>query len=174
MITSTVIASYLKGLRWGYKEINETRVITGHRTAVPFYDYDIIIEIVLSQHWVNLRAFLQQQIAPGQRPAILSLLSHLNTQCHRARFFMVGDCAVVQTEVPAAHCSVQTFLEALKTLCRYASYAGVEVAILATNTSVAKLYEIVEATMAPTLAVPLSGEEDFLDQFDISVNRMSD
>ncbi len=173
-MNSKKIGEYLTQLQWRYSTLDDNTIVTGYPCMVPFYDFGILIEIKTSRHWVTVRGLLQRGIEPGRRANIAALLSSLNAKCRVVRFFMVEDCAVLQTEVPVARFHPGSFIEALKNVCRYASYYGLEVSVVATNPSVGELYKTIEAATSSRFVSSSTRVDDALLEFDISANRLAD
>jgi hypothetical protein len=168
------IAKYLDEVNWNYREVAEREdiILTGYCCRIRFYDYAMPVEIKTTKHWILLRGYLHRHVPHSARASVLNLLSTLNGQTHQARYFLVEDCVVLQTEVPQLRCQAESFLEALACLCRHATRAGLEVAVLASNSSVARLYEEVSASN-PVGGLPIEEDEDALLQLNLSANRLS-
>jgi len=145
--TAEIITGYLDTIKWSYRVINPSHVVTVYRCPVPAYYYTVGVETTINEYWVTVRALLQQNIDRAHLPTVLRLLAEWNTASYRARFLLVGDCAVVQAEIPTVQLSADEYLLALSSVCRYSTLAGVEIAAVATNPSLrAKLDEVVEHT----------------------------
>src|SRR4051794_35619910 len=138
------ISDYLDQIRWGYRVVDDNTILTGYGCIVPFYDFQVPIEIRTSTYWLSIRALLQRGVDRARLPVLASFLATLNANCRSARYFLVEDCAVLQAEIPLVRVQRETFVESLTTICRYSSITGLEVAMLATNPSVAELYKEVE------------------------------
>ncbi len=170
--TTDTIASHLDRINWNYRVVGPTTVMTSYRCLVDAYYYAVAIEIRLTQHWVIVRALLQRDVGSAQVDSVLRLISEWNLTVYRARFLMVGGCVVLQSEVPAAQLTIDSFLEALYAVCRYSALAGVEIATLATNPSLRDTFDAaLAANRAPFWDEALPPPDFGLD-FDISVNRL--
>jgi hypothetical protein len=173
--TSQVISGYLAKIGW-FNQIRDPRtVLTGYHCPIPFYNYSVLIEVISSEHWVTIRSFLHRNVGVPQRVPMLQLLSSMNRQCRSVRFLLTEECVLVQAEIPAVRCHQESFLEALKAICRYGAAAALEVSTVATDPLVAELIESVEELSTPRGRFPagdLDLDEQF--QFSISVNRLTD
>ena len=137
-ITSEEIAEYLKKIGWSYTVADRTTVMTAYACEIPHYFYQIPISLSASQYWVTIRGVLQGRARRSRE--LLALLNELNSQSHQARFLHVRGSAIVQAEVPASRCDTFHFYESLSAVCHYANRYGLEVSVMATATSPAKLY----------------------------------
>jgi hypothetical protein len=171
-ITSETIAGYLKQIEWAFRTHDEGRVHTGFRCGVPFYYFAIPIEINVQRHWVYLRACLQKQVDPNHVEAVLRVLAALNARCHVARFLLVDGCVLLQAELPAVQCHAGGFIDALTAVCRYASMWGLDVAVLSSNASVAKLFAAVDRAETARGVTPLTPDPGINMDFDINANRL--
>lgn len=172
--TIDIISGYFDRLGWTYRVIDDRKVLTTYRCEVSAYYYVIAIEVAPSAHWVLVRALLQRDIGGAHLDALLRLIARWNEVSYRARFLLVGDCVVVQAEIPGTQLSADLFLESLVAVCRYGTLAGVEIAAVATNPSLcAQLDSLIAATKAATWDNAIPDEIANLD-FDISMNRIPD
>jgi hypothetical protein len=175
-ITSRTIADYLDYIKWRYRVVDDTTLLTAFRGAVPFYSYSAPIEVTTGQHWVYLRGLLQQDVRPAYRAGVLRFVTLWNEHCHLVRFLLVQDCVVIQAEVPVIQCHAGTFMDALTAVCRYGTLTGPEISILATNRSANELYEEAAASLeAANSAHPgdslLGGQ---IPDFELLINTLPD
>ncbi|MFF2661618.1 hypothetical protein ACFVUH_30175 [Kitasatospora sp. NPDC058032] len=174
MTTTDTISGYFDAIEWSYKVTGPNQVVTSYRCPVPAYFYAVGIEVVLGRHWIVVRALLQRSLDHAQRESVLQLVSQWNVLSYRARFVLIGDCVVVQAEIPAGSLSLDEFLLCLTAVCRYSTLAGTEIAAVATNPSLRKkLDEVIGENRPPAWAQPLSLADADLD-FDITPNRFPD
>ena len=172
--TTDAITGYLDMLGWSYKTFGDGKVRTTYRCRVSAYYYVIAIEVSVGRHWVVLRALLQGDIGRTQLDSVLRLISRWNEVTYRARFLLVGDCVVLQAEIPVPQLSADLFLESLSAICRYSTLAGVEIAAVATNPSLCGMFDsIITAIRQPAWDGAVPNEMPDLD-FDISMNRIPD
>lgn len=172
--TADTISGYFDMIKWAYRAISPTKVVTSYRCPVTAYYYVVGIEVTTGEHWITVRALLQRDVGGAQLDAVLQLISQWNTVSYRARFLLVDDCVVVQAEIPKVQLSLDEFLFALSAVCRYSVLAGVEIAAVATNPSLcAKFNEVVEATRTPTWDQSSALADLDLD-FDITLNQLPD
>jgi hypothetical protein len=174
-ITSKTIGDYLRQIGWSHSIVDDGRVLTGFRGAVPFYDYPVPLEITIRSHWVYIRACLHRQASPEHTVAILRLIAALNATCHVVRFVLTEGTIIVQAEIPVVHCHLGSFSDALTAIYRYTSRTGLELAVLSSNASVAKLFETVNASLGTqsfsnSLGATLSEAEL---NFEIPANRLT-
>src|SRR5262245_1815098 len=113
MASIETVSGYLERIEWAYRVVSPTKVFTNYRCAVRAYYYVIGIEVVLSSHWVHVRALLQRDVSAGQLDSVLRLISAWNLSTYRARFLLVGDCVVLQSEIPVEHLTWESFAESL-------------------------------------------------------------
>ena len=171
-VSSQTVAEYLKRMGWEHRVLDNRRIITGIRCTVPFYDYGALIEIHVGQHWVSVRAFLHTHVAAARRGAMLRFIAALNAHYHEVRFLLVEDCVLVQREIPSVQCHFESFVDALRAVGRDATWSGLEIAMLATNASVSKLFEEVDDAMVPRTAAA-HGDGSQAD-FELAINRVTD
>ena len=172
-ISSKNVAECFDKIDWSYRTADDTTVLTGFRCPVPFYDYNVAMEVKTTEHWVYLRALLQRDIDPARRMTVLGLISRWNERCHLVKFIIVDNCVLVQAEIPVVQFHYQSFYQALEAVCRHSGLAGVEIAILATNPSVCLVYEAEEAARTrSTDYASRSGDDSLAADFDLFVNTM--
>lgn len=173
-IDSKVISEYFDRLDWKYRVVDDNTIIAGLRCLVPFYDYNIALEVKCAEHWVYVRTLLQRDVGVTHRAAAQSLIGRWNERCHLARFLFVQRCVVVQSEIPAVQCHFGSLYQAIDAVYQYSRQAGVEIAALCTNPSVSALYDAVEAAQGQTDSVTMVLPAELALDFDLTVNSLMD
>jgi hypothetical protein len=173
-VTAQTIAGYLERIGWWKQDRKDGALLTVYGCRIPYYSYPVLLEIRAGQYWVSIRAFVQPAVGPAVRGAVLEFLATLNAQCRRVRYFLVDDYVLLQMDVPAVQCHYEAFVDALRTVCRYTTVAGLEVLVLATNRSVADLYLEVVRSSLPRVGLVQAAEDDPAAQFQITANRLTD
>lgn len=173
-VSIETISSYFERLGWTFRVVSPTKIFTTYRCPVEAYYYVIGIEVIVATHWVHVRALLQRDISVGQFDAVLRLISDWNRSVYCARFLLVGDCVVLQSEIPVERLVPDAFFEALFAVCRYSELAGVEIAVLATNPSLRAVFDLAVAANRKPLWDENPAIHDLDLDFDVSVNRLPD
>jgi hypothetical protein len=168
------IAGYLDAINWNH-QVLEGRILSAFLCDVPFHGLPLRIEIRVGQHWVSIRAFVLAIVPAETRLPIMLMLSEVNARLHQIRAFLVDDCAILQVDIPAGQCGQQEFMQALQVIYRHGSDVGLELAVLATDPSVAELYASVETRRLTSLAQqPVASVDAAELDFELNANRLPD
>ena len=127
-----------------------------------------------SKYWISVRGYVHRGVPNGQRDSVQELLSLINGAIRVARFYFVEDCVVIQTEVRSEACNIASFAEAFQAVARFARFYGLEIAVLATNPSVARGFNDVLAAGRVGETTEAVSDTFDMDDLDLSVNRLTD
>ena len=174
IVTSDTIVDYFEKINWSHEVLSPTHVLTTYRCPVSAYYYVINIEVVISEHWVLLRALLHQNISQEHMRPVLQLISAWNQHSYTVRFLLVDRCVVLQAEVPIVQLDEGSFIGSLAAVCRYGRLAGVVIATLATNPSLVTQFDAITTdSWSPEWDDAVQPDELDL-EYDISMNRLPD
>jgi hypothetical protein len=171
-VDSEAVAAVLDSMKWSYRILDERTVLSGFRCNTPFYDYDAPFDIRCTKNWVYVRALLQKEVELRHANSVLSFLGQLNASCHGLRFLLVNGSVLAQIEIAVVHFSDSSLHEALSAVGRYCNHFGADISALATNRTIAELYEqIAVADRRMWSSAPIAIEAP---DFEIVVNTLAE
>lgn len=172
-ITSAEITKYLEQFGWKYNLAADATIVTAYGCEIPHYYYHIPIAISTTQYWVTIRGVLQGRASRSRE--LLALMNELNAQAHSVRFLLIKESAIVQAEIPVSRCDIFHFREALTAVCHYATRYGLEVSVLASAKSVARLFSrVLDSESISYLSTTDPAEEDWQLNLYARSNRLQD